>query len=913
MENKSTIYTLFRHFNFEMDTTITILCETILSRFCNESNKYTGTEQFIYPWRENKVPLKDMTPYIGKLNFEYLSKDSLYYIEVQEKRSYLEFRKNVPKECHALIKYCSGYFNHPDIIWNPAKRKQILLLASKLKDPTDPQMSTWEKLITNISKRVQKFTKIDMIVSHSTVKEIVDFLSRICKLVNYEINFIEAKLTNAAERMISTLAFTFAFKSVLNVKFEEQRDDKSDESERKENDLIYFLQKVKNRKSARGGWDRKEMRKGDLTMARRFAGDFLAAVCRGVNTACERSINEEYLEKETHKFSHKNILLIANKRVTEQLCSLSTLRSKNDFTIQKSINENNFVVQFICNRTQTLKNMFQEQWRKLSIELYRKISRNMKIKFKEQIATFKNIFKKILEGLEGMCIAKDRLVEVGTDSDSNFEVATETETEESACDSDPKTREAPFKAMVLFLEKYLNPKVSPDEFNQFFTDVFEVDGVRMIRHHDTYVLFEKPHHPVQVLDEEIFKMLTDTNMFSNTETIFNIKVYIDEFLYRLNCYEYQVTVGEYENILKATKQRLEANIINCPSKCPSCGKSCEKEIHSQEGKCQILTGHQFCSMGGNVWNTNKNRTAILLMCDDYEEDSPVLIPGQNMKWWEFKEKCGDQWDWTLPTEEEYVALQKKNRNQVIEIWNKYGKEILKYYENRGTQITYIPYTSRREIYDSLFDLKYYVCFVIDGTDLMGEKINLIKNWVSDLMKDAAFGGQPYFKIIVYHGHAVSKRKCVEKFPKNSEFTTEAESIQNFIDKITTYGGDGTESAMLHGLAIATTQSDWKSRYGTRNVIFHIYFEPTVKYFNIFTAEGKCGMGCPLRWERDIRDKLDKLKVDYRPKRLVGYTHSEFKHTSSEPVGPKVSSKYTLNYGKKTNPKKDILINYQVDD
>ena len=226
MENKSTIYTLFRRFNFEMDTTIKVLCETILSRFCDESNKFAGTEQFIYPWRENKVPLKDMTPYIGKLNCEYLTTESLYAIEVKNKRSYVEFRKHVPQECHPLIRYCSGYFNHPDIIWNPVKREQILLLASKLKDPTDPERSTWEKLIIDISKRIQEFTKEDQTVSHSTVREIVDFLSLICKLVNYEINFIEARLTNAAERMISTLAFAFAFKSILNAKFEKQREGK---------------------------------------------------------------------------------------------------------------------------------------------------------------------------------------------------------------------------------------------------------------------------------------------------------------------------------------------------------------------------------------------------------------------------------------------------------------------------------------------------------------------------------------------------------------------------------------------------------------------------------------------------------------------------------------------------------------
>ena len=914
MENKSTIYTLFRHFNFEMDSTIKILGETILSRFCDDSNKFAGTEQFIYPWRENKVPLKDMTPLIGKFKCEYLSKDSLYVIEVKDKRSYLDFRRYVPQECHPLIKYCSGYFNHPDIIWNPVKRKQIQLLASSLKDPTDPKRSTWEKLITDISKCVQEFTGIDQTISHSTVKEIVDFLSRICKHVNYEINFIEAKLTNAAERMISTLAFAFAFKSVLNAKSEKQKEDNSDENERKENDLMYFLQKVKNRKSARGGWERKEMREGDLTMAKKFAGDFLSAVCRGVNTACERNINEEYFEKEADRFSHKSILLLANERVREELRCASTSWFKYNFAVQKSINEDNFVVQFICNRNQTLKDIFQKEWKRLVIGLYHRIAGNVEKQFTKQIATFKHILEIFLERLEVVCKEKDRLLEIGTDSDSNFEVATEAATEESACDTDPKTREAPFKAIVLFLEKFLNPEVSPEEFNEFFTSAFEVDGVKIVRHHDTYVLFKKSHDPAQVLDEDLFQKLSDTNMFRSTETIFNIKVYIEGFLSMLNCYEYQLTVAEYKTILTATKEQFEAQIINCPSKCPSCGKFCEKEIHSQEGKCQILTGHQICSMGGNVWNTNTNKTAILLMCDDFNDDTPVLIPGQNMKWWEFKEKCGDQWDWTIPTDEEYVALREENRNIMEEIWNKFGNEILKYYENRGTHITYIPYTSPEEIYESLFTLKYYVCFVIDGTDRMGGTLNLIANWVSDLMKDAALGGMPYFKAIVYHGHAVSEKECVEKFPNNSEFTTEAESIQEFIDNITTYG-DGNESSLLHGLATAATQSNWKSECGVRNVIFHIYCEPSKGIFDIFTAKGKCKKGCPFKWRRDIRDKIDELKVDYRPRCLIDYTHPGFKNNSGKNsrIGPKVSSEYTLNSGKKTRAKKDVLINYQADD
>ena len=916
MENKSTIYTLFRRFNFEMDTTIKILCERILSRFCDESNKFAGAEQFIYPWRENKVPLKDMTPYIGKLNFEYLSKDSLYVIEVQEKRSYLDFRKHVPKECHPLIKYCSGYFNHPDIIWNPAKRKQILLLASKLKDPTDPKRSTWEKLISNISKRVQEFIRSDQIVSQSTVKEIVDFLSQACKLVNYEINFIEAKLTNGAERMISTLAFAFAFKSVLNAKFEEQRDDESDENERKENGLIYFLQKVKNRKSARGGWDRNEMRNGDLKMAKRFAGDFLVAVSKGISTACELSFFEEYFEKEADRLSSKNTMLQANEKVTEKIQEasksmederlkaykthlLDQIKAQNhsskrmppipdslpeDFPYPSlSIEEENFVVQVICNRIEILKNLYQEEWKKVSIErLYTKIFRSMKNTFIKQISIAKDILEEFLKMLEGMCKEKDRLFEVGTDSDSNFEVANEAAAEEAACYPDPKTREAPFKVMVIFLEKYLNPKVSPEEFNQFFTDVFEIDGVKIMRHHDTYVLFEKPHDPAQELDEEIFQTLSDTNIFRNTETIFNIKVYIQEFLRKLNCYEYRVTEGEYESILKATKEQFEANIFNCPFKCPSCGKFCEKEIHLQESKCQILTGHQIGSMGGNVPNNDEDKTAILQMCDYYEEDSPVLIP-----------------------EEGYVALQKKNRNQMIEIWNKYGKEILKHYANRGNQITYIPYTSPEEIYQSLFSLfslfllKYYTCFVIDGNNLMGGTIEYVKKRILDAMKDSQLEGPSTFKVIIHHGH--HSPICFEKFPNNSKFTDDR-NIENFLKNVTTYGSERNEFPMLHGPATAATESDWESGFGIRNIIVHFNVEATDGDFDIFTAE--CDRGCQFDWKRDISDKKYKMKVQYKDNRLILITHPE--HTGTTPVNDQTPSTVNLNSEMDSHPQNTNL-------
>ena len=222
MENKQTIYALFCESNFDMDTIIQDLSKCMIQRFCDKSDQFAGTDNFIYPWRENRVPLKEMTPYIGKQRCEYLSEDSLYLITVskhqhavQVTKPNIKFRKWVPSDCYPLINYCSGFYNHPDIIWRIEKRKQILFLASQLKYPNDHSRSTWDKFITDIAKRVQDFTMKDPNISHSTVKEIVDFLYHICKLINYEINFIEAKLSNSAERTISTFAFAFAFKSLL--------------------------------------------------------------------------------------------------------------------------------------------------------------------------------------------------------------------------------------------------------------------------------------------------------------------------------------------------------------------------------------------------------------------------------------------------------------------------------------------------------------------------------------------------------------------------------------------------------------------------------------------------------------------------------------------------------------------------
>ena len=898
MENKPTINTLFRTMRFEMDKIIEAVSGEMLSKFCTQTYNFSETDQFIYPWKENRVPLKGMIPYLVRGKFEYLCAGSLYKItKLQASKPDLKFREWVPHDCHPLLKYCSGYYNHPDVIWMLERRKQILLLASKLKDPNNFKRSTWRKFIDDISRHVHEFINEDPSISHSTVKEIVDFLCRICKVVNYEINFIEAKLTNAAERTISTYAFAIAFKSLLGTKKEKQRKDELNQI--KEKDLLYFLQKVENQKLTRGNWDRPKMREGDKKMANKFARDFLAAVCRGVSIECKQNINERYFNMHRNKLSYNSILLLAKEKV------------KKEFDYYNPIDQSNFVVQFICNQTQTLKTLFQEEWLRLANRLQNRIIGDMKKIFTSQVSTVISVFKEFLEGLTAECRKSERPEPIGLDADSNFEAADNPPTEVVAVNSDSKAKLIPFKAMVIFLELYLNPNVSSSEFNNIFNNGFKVDGINM-KKHDNYVLFEKPHNPAQklfepaVLDNEMYKTLSDTNMFKSTETIFNIKAYVQEFLRALNCYEFQVPDVEYRNILKETKEEFESHIINCPHTCPSCGKFCEKEIHPQEGKCRILTGHQICSMGGNVWNNNEDKTAILLMCEDYKEDSTVLIPGQNMKWWEFKEKCGDQWDWSLPTDEEYVALQKENRDKMKKIWNKYGKEMLNYYASRGgTHITYIPYTSPEEIYRSLYGIKYYICFVIDGTNFMAEDIKYAKKWVKEAMRNSQLDRPSNFRAIVYHGH-----HNLKKFPDNSEFTSDDKSVENFLMNIYSYGYERNEFPMLHGLATAAKKSNWKSGFEFRNIIIHYYVEPTDGHFDILTAEGKCDKCCQFDWRRDISDRMHEMDIQYKCKRLILHTHPQ--HAISKLLNDQTTSGIDLQSGQKSMTKAAIYIDYKTD-
>ena len=592
MENKHVIFELFVNSQFQTDKIIKELQSRIITEFLTCETPFSSEEDYIYPWRENNRPLKDMIPYTGKKKCKYLRPDSLYSIKGKMFSSSLviEIKTWVPKECTDLIHSCSGYYNQPDITWKFPEWFQIKKLASCLKDPNNSKTSTWSMFVSSFSSKISKALKKDTQV---TVKEVVHILCSTFKHVNHELNYIQANLTNKAEMTITTLAFIHVFKHRREIKKETVNNYYSKKEKQKLENCNFFLDQVNNRKLARGNWDRKKMRLNDEKNANRFALDFLERVRRGV-LSDETQFILDKLEERKKSFSHETLMIIIDELTTNEL---------NNQLIEEVLDPSNIVIQHICNRNELIKIQFRIQWEATVDQIYRDSINHMKSVFQEKLHKITSVITFLLERLS-FSIGKEIL----SDSDSNFELANrETYTDPN---SNPKLKESPLRAMTLYLKTYLDPSVTSENFKTFFENTFTVDGIEMSKNIKNWKLCDKPNNPDLVLSKETFKKLTDTKLLQS-ENIFNIHRYIKELLSSLKCYEYELAKSEYEEILSLTRDKYLGQAICCPQQCPSCGKFCDKTIGHAE-KCQITSGHQICSMGGKVWKNDDDHTAVLI-------------------------------------------------------------------------------------------------------------------------------------------------------------------------------------------------------------------------------------------------------------------------------------------------------------
>ena len=909
MEKRSIVYEIFRNLDFKMNEIIDFIEKDILARFQRVPKE--KLEQFIFPCAENNTPIKHMTPYPGKVEFEYLGKDCLYVVDMERRMlvfSKLKLRTSdwVPTECRSLIKYCSGYYSHPDIIWKKLKKnQQILLLASKLRVPNNPKVSTWEKVINDISKEVRIFIGQDPTISPGTVKEMVNFICSLFKLINYEISFIDAKLSNTAERTISILVFAYAFKSVWNAKRNKPLENKANTEAKKIELLQYFLQKIENRKMVRGTWDHQRMKESDCRISKKFAQDFIRSLERGMKTS-EQSIIEKLFKERKESLSHEKIFFSANSTLIKQL---------NHNPEEEIMSEVDFVVQYICNRNENLMKIFSEKWdATVEVELYREIAENIKIKVMKQIRTVSNVLKELRDAIEeksSKLLPKERNA---FDSDSNFEIADMKSCKESGADFFIKAKESPFKSVILYLRKYLDPRVSPEEFNNFFTNTFTIDGVR-VQASDTYVLCYKPMNPEYILEADIFKKLENTKMF-NSENIFNIFEYLTIFITVLDDYEFHLNMFEFREMVEQIKEDFKKNALGCPSRCPSCGKLCERELHPNDGKCQIKTGHQICSMGGKVWNNDEMRTAVLFMCDDYKDDTRVCLPGRNMNWGKFKIQCGKEWNWDLPDEKKYLVLQQENREKMRAIWNKFGKGILNYYSTRGTKITYVPYD---DLTKPLTSIEYYICFVIDGTGSMITEINKARVSVGRFIdKYKEHTTELQFKVVIYRDHCDDI--IIEKYPSKKLFTPQYKFVQRYLEELKAYGGGDYPEAVLDGLATAASECEWKNSSGVMNIIIHIFDAPPHGDFPNYESHDVkskpkhcccCNHGtlCQFDWNRDVWDNMKKFNIQYHGIN-TGKQFPEFEATMQEKLGYLCGGFQSVGKEEVDEAILQIFINYQ---
>ena len=205
MENKQEIYKLFHHCNFDMQAIIDSIESEIRESFTDHHSDQS--KQFVYTVYDHYVPIKDMVPYNTEPKYSYLCQSSLYKTHTRHilklyPVTKLTLHLHIPSECESLLQLCSGFYNHPDIIWKSNKNTQVTLLKSYLKDPEDFSTSTWEKFVNDISSDVMKKLNHKSDVTPAVVKEIIHKLCFRIKLLNYEIGFIHANLSNIAERTL---------------------------------------------------------------------------------------------------------------------------------------------------------------------------------------------------------------------------------------------------------------------------------------------------------------------------------------------------------------------------------------------------------------------------------------------------------------------------------------------------------------------------------------------------------------------------------------------------------------------------------------------------------------------------------------------------------------------------------------
>ena len=785
-----------------MHRVISSMEEHILSRLKNSDDN--NTERcFFCVLNQSYGDITNMIPY-GFYSFSYLSPESV----IEPEGTYLYFfrtrrsiRQWVPKECHPFVESCLGDLNNYEIIWGPCPEKiQILRLSSKLNDPNCPERSCWCTLIEQVKQETQACLDEDPKLSQTTIKLLITKLVYTIKIVNHEIKYIRTMLSNKAERYLSTLVFSYAFQTYWQYQMEQRKVDKTQREGKKNGLKEYFFQTIANRKMIKGDWDTKNMLANDLNISNKFAMDYLDSIRRYVLNIIETKIRNT-LETRKETLTVEHLLMKVNYWVDEAI---------NEDPNAEITDPNHFVVRFICDRNNFLEEIFHRDWSDIEAELMMEIEKEAKECFEEFVNQLMEQFRLLLRHFDDL--PEDMKRKNCFYSDYNFTIVNIDDLKSF------RAKETPFKAMATYLRNYLDPAITNEGIKRFFDD-FEISGVRMVKSEISILPTEKIGPK---LNAENFKMLINTSLF-NSELIFNIQSFISNFQKVLMSQLSTPSHDPNKVVEFFNQQRSEylKDALGCKNQCPSCGKFCERGIHNDGSKCQIKTGHQLSSMGGKVWRNDRERTAILFMCDDYQDYMSVRLPGKSMKWDEFKVKCGKEWKWALPNDPNLKVLQKSNREKMRKIWTKFGRGILNYYSRLGTKISFIPFSLKDLEY--CFD-DYFICFVIDGTGSMSVDIDKARQSVAKIVKLYEMKNKnSHFKIVIYRDHC--DEDIIETFPPDSSFAEYSDGVVDFLSKVETDGGGDGPEAILDGLATAVLKTNWPDQLDKKNLIVHIFDAP----------------------------------------------------------------------------------------
>ena len=113
MDDKQTIHDLIHNSDFNMVKVIDLFRSEIQNTFEKSSTSSTA-EDFIYPCMQNNMPIKEMTPFIGEVDYKYSGNDTLYIVdECSPDPIYTiavipQICEWVPECCHSLVNYSSG-------------------------------------------------------------------------------------------------------------------------------------------------------------------------------------------------------------------------------------------------------------------------------------------------------------------------------------------------------------------------------------------------------------------------------------------------------------------------------------------------------------------------------------------------------------------------------------------------------------------------------------------------------------------------------------------------------------------------------------------------------------------------------------------------------------------------------------